>query len=71
MSLSSGELETIFVRDGFDEFRFRDERLNTAIELALLHGAGVQNYWSSTQLIVVNAGIYTGIVSVALWNICG
>ncbi|PBK98883.1 hypothetical protein ARMGADRAFT_1059233 [Armillaria gallica] len=49
MSLSSGGFDTTLQGEQF--VQFRDGKLNTAIELALLHG------------------IYTGIVSVALWNI--
>ncbi|PBK98874.1 hypothetical protein ARMGADRAFT_482225 [Armillaria gallica] len=51
MSLSSGELDTILRQGELDVVQYYDGKLNTAIELALLHG------------------IYTGIVSVALWNI--
>ncbi|PBK98879.1 hypothetical protein ARMGADRAFT_1123997 [Armillaria gallica] len=51
MSLSSGGVDNFL--QGEDRIQYRDGKLNTAIELALLHG------------------IYTGIVSVALWNICG
>ncbi|KAK0238402.1 hypothetical protein EDD85DRAFT_507632 [Armillaria nabsnona] len=58
MSLSFGGLNSILpllFREGFDLAQFCDGNLNTAIELALLHGAGVQNHWCSTRLIVVNA----------------
>ncbi len=54
MSLSSYGLGAVLQVADADFIQFCDGELNAAIELALLHGAGIQFFWGSTLLIVVN-----------------